>query len=333
MSGKATEASLRPEDVVFPVQEDLEKVEAELKELTRSTSPLIHDINRYLHESGGKRLRPAVLLLCSRLFGHQGREVVRLAAVVELIHVATLVHDDIIDNADMRRGRASVNAHWGNQITVLMGDWLYMTSFQLALKLRNFRILDILIDITRNMVEGELLQLERQWKLDVSVKEHVEICFRKTARLFEGCGRLAAVAAGADGDAEDRLADYGRFLGMTFQLTDDLLDYTSSAAVLGKPVLKDLQEGKVTLPIIHLLERAAPRERTFVEDVVRERNFAPENKRRIISLVEQYGTLDEVRSLAHSYARRAHDSLTGFEDGACRQTLLRLPSFITRRAW
>ncbi len=331
MSGKATGLSLRKAELVSLVLPELEEVESELTHLTRSTSPLIHSINQYLHESGGKRLRPAVLLLCSKLCGYEGKAVVRLGAVVELIHVATLVHDDIIDNAEIRRGRASVNAQWDNQITVLMGDWLYMTAFQLALKLRNFRVLDILIDITRNMVEGELLQLERQWKLDVSADEHVEICFRKTARLFEGCGRLAAVIAEAGAEAEERLAEYGRFLGMTFQLTDDLLDYTSNTAILGKPVLKDLQEGKVTLPIIHLLERAAPPDRAFVQEVVQQRGFTSENKRKIIRLVNEYGTLDELRTLAGSYAQQARESLVGFDHGSYRDTLQRLPTYITQR--
>ncbi len=333
MSSKATDLSLRTEDIVSLVQDDLERVEAELTALTSSSLPLIDRINQYLHQSGGKRLRPAVLLLCSRLCGYEGEAAVRLAGVVELIHVATLVHDDIIDNAELRRGRASVNAHWGNQITVLMGDWLYMTAFKLALELRSYRILDILIEITRNMVEGELLQLERQWKLDVLPADHMEICTRKTARLFEGCGRLAAVVSKSGEEVEERLARYGDNLGMAFQLTDDLLDYTSSAAVLGKPVLKDLEEGKITLPIIHLLERANPAERQFVEEVVRQRRFTPENKSEIIRLVEDLGALEELRQLAASYAQSAQESLLGFNDGVYRDTLLRLPAFVTQRSF
>ncbi len=333
MTGKASELSLWREDIVFPVRADLEKVEAELSELTRSHSTMIDRINRYLHRSGGKRLRPAVLLLCSRVCGYRGSAAITLGAVVELIHVATLVHDDIIDHAEIRRGQPSVNARWGNQITVLMGDWLYMTSFQIAVGLRNFRVLDILVDVTRNMVEGELLQLERQWKLDVSAADHLEICHRKTARLFEGCGRLAAVVSEAGEEAENRLGAYGKALGMAFQLTDDLLDYTSSSAVLGKPALKDLQEGKITLPIVHLMERAQPSERRFLEEVVGQRLFTQDNQDEVLRLVRSHGTLDEVREMALAYAREARESLDGFGEGACRDTLLRLPEFITRRTF
>ena len=180
-------------DIFLLVKSDLAEVETRLDSEIQSAIPLVNDINRYLHTSGGKRLRPAVLLLASKLCGAPTEAALRLSVVVELIHVATLVHDDIIDNSDVRRGRPSVNAKWGNQITVLMGDWLYMTSFQIAMKERSMRILDILIDITRKMVEGELLQLEQEGRMEVTEQQQLEISLYKTAYLFSGCGRLGAI--------------------------------------------------------------------------------------------------------------------------------------------
>ena len=234
------------------IEPELQEVEARLKSEAISNLSLVEEMNSYLHESGGKRLRPSLVLLVCKLLGVGVNEALRLGAVVELIHVATLVHDDIIDNSGIRRGRESVNAKWGNEVTVLFGDWLYMTAFWVALKQQDFRVLDILIDITRKMVEGELLQLQLRNRLDISVEEYLRVCWHKTAHLFSGCGRLSAILGDVDEETENRLADYGESIGMAFQLVDDLLDYTSSEKTMGKPVLKDLTEGTVTLPIIEL---------------------------------------------------------------------------------
>jgi octaprenyl-diphosphate synthase len=224
-----------------------------------------------------------------------------------------------------------VNAKWGNQVTVLFGDWLYMTAFWVALKQQNFRVLDILIDITRKMVEGELLQLQQNYRLDISTEDHLRICWHKTAHLFSGCGRLGAILGDVDGATEDCLADYGESIGMAFQLVDDLLDYTSSEEALGKPVLKDLEEGTVTLPIIHLYQRAEAEERRFLDSVVSHRKFSEANKTRIIELVRKYGTVEESRRLANDYAARAQQSLSRFPFSAYREALLELPHFIISR--
>ena len=311
------------------VESELRQVEARLKSEATSNLPLVDELNRYLHESGGKRLRPALLLLSSKLCEAPPEAAIRLGVVVELIHVATLAHDDIIDNASMRRGRASINARWGNNVTVLFGDWLYMTAFWVALKERSFRVLDILIDITRKMVEGELLQLERTHRLDISVDDYLAICWHKTAHLFSGCSRLGAVLA--DSGLEDRLAVFGRALGMAFQLTDDLLDYTSDQTVLGKPVLKDLEEGNVTLPIIQLVQKAKGSDREFVESVVGTRSFTAENKREIIGLVYRYGTLDDLRILAGRYAEEARKALSDLPESIYRDALLELPDLVINR--
>ncbi|HXK59983.1 MAG TPA: polyprenyl synthetase family protein [Acidobacteriota bacterium] len=322
---------LTTKDIFRLIEHELAEVEATLRAYSDNGVPLVGDINQYVHESGGKRLRPALLLLAARSCGYQGPSAIRLAAVVELIHVATLVHDDIIDNASLRRGRPSVNNVWGNSITVLMGDWLYMTSFRLALDLKDFRILELLIDVTRTMVEGELMQLDQMGCPDISVTEQLEICRRKTACLFGACGRLSGVLAKVGPKLEQKIERYGNSLGMAFQLIDDLLDYTSNESVLGKPVLKDLEEGRVTLPITYLMQRATPKEREFVAKVIRNREFTPENKARILDLVHTYETGNELKQLAESYAEDAKESLADFPDSIYRDALLRIPEFVTSR--
>jgi octaprenyl-diphosphate synthase len=254
-----------------------------------------------------------------------------LGAVVELIHVATLVHDDIIDNASVRRGRPSVNARWDNSVTVLMGDWLYMTSFQTASGLRDFRILDLLSEVTREMIEGELMQLEQAGRLDTSVSKQLDIASRKTACLFAGCGRLGAILAGTGNEQEESLHNYGRAVGLAFQLTDDLLDYSSRQDVLGKPVLKDLEEGKVTLPLVFALQKAGPQDRQFLQRVVRNGELSPSDKQQVLELVGAHGALEDVRRLARQFSSEAKACLTAFPDSPYRQALAKVPDFVTNR--
>ena len=322
---------LTPKDVFRLVESDLEEVERRLRGEAQSAVSLVNDINRYLHDSGGKRLRPAILLLTSKLCGLKGDPVILLSAVVELIHVATLVHDDIIDNSRVRRGHPSVNAKWGSEITVLMGDWLYMTSFHVALQQRDFRILDVLISVTRQMVEGELMQLEYNGRLDITEEEQLEICLRKTACLFSGCGRMSGILAKLDPEREEQLSIYGRSLGMAFQLVDDLLDYTGQTTVLGKPVLKDLEEGKVTLPIIFLMRQAKSSERDFLGEVVESQDFSKQNKREILRLIKAYDTLAEVKAIAEKYASEAKQSLVDFPNSIYREALLSVPELVISR--
>ncbi len=241
------------------VRDDLALVEQEIAAQNSAAIEPVCEISSYLREGGGKRLRPALLLLAAGASGYRGESAIRLGAVVEMIHSATLIHDDVIDGADTRRGRPSANARWGNHMSVLAGDWLYMQSFEMALRERNFAVLDILIDLTQNMVEGELLQLTRLGQIDLNEAEATELAYRKTACLFSGCARLGAVLGKQSKEIEDGLADYGRNAGLAFQLVDDLLDFTASPEKLGKPVLSDLKEGKVTLPLIFALQAHAAR--------------------------------------------------------------------------
>src|SRR6202023_3225408 len=230
-------ALLTAREIFDLVRDDLALVEQELSRQTSAAFEPVSEIISYLLGGGGKRLRPALLLLSARYAGRTNSEgAIRLGAVVELLHSATLIHDDVIDSANTRRGRPSANSRWGNHRSVLVGDWLYMLSFQMALEERNFRILDILIDLTQKMVEGELIQLEKIGRIDVTEEDAVRLATYKTACLFSGWARLGAVLAGLEGEEEEALADSGRYPGLAFQLIDDLLDFTASAKQLGKPV-------------------------------------------------------------------------------------------------
>src|SRR5277367_5731026 len=268
------------------VREDLALVEREIAAQNAAAIEPVSEISSYLREGGGKRLRPALLLLAAGASGYRGPSAIRLGAVVELIHNATLIHDDVIDGANTRRGRPSANARWGNHMSVLAGDWLYMQSFEMALRERNFAILDILIDLTQNMVEGELLQLTRLGQIDLTETEATELAFRKTACLFSGCSRLGAVLGKQPKSVEDALGEYGRNAGLAFQLVDDLLDFTASPEQLGKPVLSDLKEGKVTLPLIYAMESTGAKGQRMVHTVLQEKGFESVRPEEITALVQ-----------------------------------------------
>jgi octaprenyl-diphosphate synthase len=313
------------------VREDLALVEQELRQQSASAFEPVAEITSYLLGGGGKRLRPALLLLASSYAGYRGRSAVRLATVVELIHSATLIHDDVIDGADTRRGRPSTNARWGNHRSVLAGDWLYMQSFQMALEERNFRILDILIELTQSMVEGELLQLAKLGRIDVTEDDALELAESKTACLFSGCARLGAVLGRLDEASEHALADYGRYAGLAFQLVDDLLDFTASPEKLGKPVLSDLKEGKVTLPLIYAMEDGNGRGRDLVATVLAEKDFVSVRPEQITALVRESGALERARQLAHDCARRAKACLNGNTDSDYARALAAVPDFILER--
>lgn len=313
------------------MREDLALVEQELAQQSASAFEPVAEMTSYLLGGGGKRLRPALLLLASSYAGYRGPSAVRLAAVVELIHSATLIHDDVIDGADTRRGRPSANARWGNHRSVLAGDWLYMQSFQMALEERNFRILDVLIELTKSMVEGELLQLAKLGRIDVTEDEALELAASKTACLFSGCTRLGAVLGRMDEAGEQTLADYGRYAGLAFQLVDDLLDFTASPEKLGKPVLSDLKEGKVTLPLIYAMENGNGQGRELVAVVLAEKDFVSVRPEQITALVHESGALERARKLAHDCARRAKACLNGTLESDYARALATVPDFILER--
>lgn len=313
------------------VRADLQLVEREIGLQSVSSVDAITAIGRYLHSSGGKRLRPTLLLLASKLFGNGSDSAIRLAAVVEMIHAATLVHDDVIDVAEMRRGRPSTNVLWGNHTSVLAGDWLYMQAFQVALRERNFHVLDVLIGLTQMMVEGELVQLERIGSINISEADYMDLVDRKTASLFSACARLGAVAGGGDDAAEATLGEYAWNLGMAFQLVDDVLDFTADETVLGKPVGSDLREGKVTLPLIYALEDASAQERLRVEEILREGTYDRVPFSSILELMERHRGIPRTMERAEAFTAKSRELIATFPDSPYQRALSTLTDLVTDR--
>lgn len=297
----------------------------------RSDVPFIQEAGSYLFQGGGKRMRPALLLLSARLLGRDSDEEVTYGAVVELIHTATLIHDDIIDNAGLRRGQTTINQLWGNHLTVLLGDWLYTTSMQMALSHGNLEIIRALCDSTLRMTEGELLSLQRLGQPEVTSEEYFDIIDRKTARLFSAACSIPSLMVPQRPREGRALAAYGRALGTCFQLTDDLLDFTAREDELGKPVLSDLKEGKLTLPLILLLPRIDVRRRRLVTTVLEDRGFDRVSEQEILDLVESAGTVDEVGAMAEDYAARARAELESLPAGDALEALEFAADFVLRR--
>jgi octaprenyl-diphosphate synthase len=324
-------ATSNAKEVFELLRDDLAAIEREFGRDTVSTVRAITEIGEHLRAGGGKRIRPALLLLSAKLFPHDERSAVRLGAVVEVIHTATLVHDDIIDEAKTRRGRPAANTQWGNSKCVLAGDWLYMQAFKIAVQERNFKILDVLIDLTQQMVEGELLQMEKLGKC-ISLEEHFDLIFRKTACLFSVSMRMGALLGKSTEEQESRLGEYGRHLGLAFQIVDDALDLTASEVVLGKPVASDLREGKVTMAVIHALERCTAAERKLVEAVLEERAFVTVSHEQILEILKRYGSIQYAYDEAAKHADAAKKAICSFPDTEIKRALLTIPEFVVERS-
>lgn len=326
----STSAAISGKEIFDLLRDDLLAIEQEFGRDTISNVGAITEIGEYLRAGGGKRIRPALLLLAARLFHYQGNGAVKMGAVMEIIHTATLVHDDIIDEAQTRRGRPAANTQWGNSRCVLAGDWLYMQAFKVAVQERNFRILDVLTELTQQMVEGELLQMEKLGKL-ISLDEHFDLIYRKTACLFSASMRVGGILGGATLEQEANLGLYGRNLGMAFQIVDDVLDLTASEEVLGKPVASDLREGKVTMAVIHALGRCTPSEKTQIETVLRDRAFHSVTHAQILETLTRYGSLDFAHAEAARYADAARQAVCTFPDSETKRALLWAQEFVVAR--
>jgi len=314
-----------------PIREDLERVDTEFGRQIQSQVELIPKIGKYIQTSGGKRIRPAVLLMASRLSGYQGDRGVLYAAVVEFIHTATLVHDDIIDDSDLRRGRLAVHSRWGNDITVLLGDYLYIKSMALALTHDTLDIVRLLCDVTLRMIEGELYQLTKNGDADITEDEHLDIIRRKTAYLFSGSAQIGGMLGTITKEQQDALKEYGFNLGITFQLVDDLLDFTGDAQALGKPIGADLREGKMTLPLIHLLSQDEEVGEAIVRDIIASRSTTEEQWTELMRILEEHRSIDYAYRRAVDYAERAKKPLSVFPPSSERDALLALPDFVLSR--
>ncbi|HEY5610530.1 MAG TPA: polyprenyl synthetase family protein [Thermoanaerobaculia bacterium] len=309
----------------------LDLVEQELQKNFSSPIRTIQDVADHVLEGGGKRLRPTLLLLVSRMLGYEGRKDVVLGAVIEFIHTATLIHDDIIDDSAMRRGRASINYKWGNHLTVLIGDYLYTHAMRMALDTGDLEIVKMLCSATIEMTEGEILGLQNSGRADLTSHEYFDLIGRKTAALFGASARVPAMLVGLDESRQKTLYDYGHKLGVAFQLVDDLLDFTSSSEMLGKPALADLKDGKATLPVILALSRANEAERRKIESVLRTKSFDEIDPLEVQEIVTRHGAIDETRKIAREYARDCKRCLSEFPDSPAREALEFAAEFVLDR--
>ncbi|MDR2696957.1 MAG: polyprenyl synthetase family protein [Holophagales bacterium] len=303
---------LNLEKFFAPIASKLESVESELQKIVQSEITVVSRLAEHISKGSGKRLRPALVLLASRFCGGTSDKDVRYGAVFELLHTATLIHDDIIDHAPIRRGRPSLNAEWGSTLSVLFGDFLYLQAMQITLADRNWRTLDIFADVITRMVEGELIQNECLYRPDVSRKTYFDIIERKTAILFAACAEVGAILAERDENFCRNMYRFGLELGRAFQLVDDLLDYTSTSDHLGKPVFSDLREGKLTLPMLALLEKAPASAMPVIARVWGNNppSVSPEDANLLLELLKQHGSLEEARELAGQASSAALDSLS-----------------------
>ena len=306
-------------------------VEEVLRQNFRSDIKTIGDVGEHILEGGGKRLRPTLVLLVSHMLGYKGSKDVTYGAVVEFIHTATLVHDDIIDEAAVRRGRTSINFAWGNHLSVLVGDYLYMHAMKMALDEGNLDILKVLSNATIQMIEGEILGLETNGRADVSIDDYFEIVGRKTAALFGASCSIPAVLIEASDSDIDALRSYGENLGVCFQLIDDMLDFTSSTEVLGKPALSDLKEGKLTLPLLLALPNCNDVDRRVIERVVTEKQLSDSDAEAIVRIVRAHQTIEQTREIAREYADRARAAISRFPESTSRDALETALDFVVVR--
>ncbi|WP_227496568.1 octaprenyl diphosphate synthase [Massilia litorea] len=316
-------------NITQSIAADMDAVNTVIRQRLHSEVSLVNQIAEYIISAGGKRIRPVLVLLLANAYGYKGGAHHELAAVVEFIHTATLLHDDVVDESSMRRGRQTANALFGNAASVLVGDFLYSRSFQMMVSLENMRVMQILSDATNVIAEGEVLQLLNMHDPDVSHESYLKVIRSKTAKLFEAAAELGALVAGASSAQVAAAGEYGRSLGTAFQLIDDVLDYAGDAAEIGKNVGDDLREGKPTLPLIYLMEHGSPEQRELVRTCIEqgdEQHFDA-----VLSAVTSSGALDYTRREAETAARRAAESIADLPESIYKESLLQLCRFAVDR--
>ena len=326
------EAQVAAKRIFDSIANELVLVEEEFERQAQSNIQVIAYLGDYLRRSGGKRVRPALTILSNYAVGSDGsnQSSIRMATVMEFLHTATLVHDDIIDKAETRRNRPSINSEFGNQTAVLMGDWLYMSAFETSLAERSLAILDILTAVTRRMTEGELLQLTLLGRTDISEEQYFDVIARKTAYLFSACCEIGALLGGATPEQQASMRDYGMNLGMAFQLIDDVLDFTSTEDVLGKPAGADLIEGKVSLPLILLLQHK-PEVRLQIQTIINDGGYQRVARQSLLDVLAETGALALAHERAIEYAATARASLDGLKPSVHADALGAISSYITAR--
>jgi octaprenyl-diphosphate synthase len=319
------------EAVLALIGDELKSVELQFKKDLESNVPLIRKVGEYVLSSGGKRVRPALLILAARLCNYQGERHIPLASVIEFIHTATLLHDDVVDSANMRRGLASANSLWGNEASVLVGDFLFSKSFSLMVADGDLNILGVLSAATTRIAEGEVLQLLCTSDVDLTEEKYIEVVVCKTAVLLAAACQAGAIIGGATPEQEEALAAFGMDLGIAFQLMDDTLDYTADEKAFGKSIGHDLEEGKVTLPLIETLRNCSPDEREMVAEIVTKEELGDEDFDRVFALVHAHGGIDYTVDRAREYIASAKARLEIFADSPVRTALCRLADYVVTR--
>jgi octaprenyl-diphosphate synthase len=312
------------------LSEDMPRVDEVIRQRLHSDVALINQVSQYIIGAGGKRMRPALVLLAAGAFGFRGDAQYELAAIVEFIHTATLLHDDVVDESELRRGRETANALFGNAASVLVGDFLYSRAFQMMVGLNNMRVMAILSDTTNRIAEGEVLQLLNSHDADTDEARYLTVIRYKTAELFQAAARLGSIIAGANPDQQQALAEFGLKLGLAFQLIDDVLDYSGDIEQTGKNVGDDLAQGKVTLPLIHAMQSANDRDRQLIRDAIKQggRGALPE----IVRLVNETGALDYVKRRAQVEADAAKAAIFAIANSNYKECLLNLCEFAVTRS-
>lgn len=322
-------------DVLQLLQGDLNRVEEYIKKNYQSDVTLIPTISSYLSNGGGKRLRPILVLTTSKLCGYNGGDRhIRYSCVVEFIHAATLLHDDVVDGSDKRRGNPSVNVKWGNNASVLVGDYLFSESLYLMSEEGDVRIINLISDATKKLAEGEVKQLVNKYDLTITEEEYLDVVHRKTAALISACCGIGSILGGVNSDKEKALISFGKNIGIAFQLIDDMLDYISSEVVIGKPVGKDLIEGKVTLPLIHLYREADEYERNELKEIISSNKITKKQLDRVISLMKSYGSMNYTINKAKNFIENAKNDIAHLRSTSPKQyfdTLMLLADYIVER--
>ncbi len=315
--------------MMSPIAADMEAVNAVIRRQLHSEVPLVNQIAEYIISAGGKRLRPVLVLLMAQACGYSGDKHHELAAVIEFIHTATLLHDDVVDESSLRRGRQTANALFGNAASVLVGDFLYSRAFQMMVAVDNACVMQIVADATNVIAEGEVLQLLNMHNPDVSEENYLQVIRSKTAKLFEAAAQLGVLIAGAGDDVIEAAGEYGRSLGTAFQLIDDVLDYSGNASDIGKNVGDDLREGKPTLPLIYLMEHGSAEQRALVRSCIE--NGDEKHFDEILAAITSSGALNYTRHEAEKAAQRAAAAISGLPNSQFKDSLLQLSAFAVDR--
>lgn len=319
------------EDICLPIRKELEKVEEFLHAKLYSPVEMVTQVASHIVHSGGKRLRPVLCILASRLFGYQGDRAVKLACALEFIHTATLLHDDVIDSAGLRRGKASSNALWGNTASVLVGDYLYCKATLIISDDGDFKVLDVITRATAETTEGEVLEIVKSNDLALSEESYLQIIHFKTARLIGASTHVGALLGRASEADQERLRHYGYHIGMAFQLADDSLDYASSNEEMGKLIGTDLKEGKMTLPLIHTMKLCSASERERIKKALENTLAHQEDLSDIVSLIDKYQGLSYTRQKAVEYIQKAKGDLAPYPEGPVKSALLQLADYVIER--